>query len=486
MAIGSGVVDKSHIRDALRVVILEISHEITHEDFTAKLAGDLENQEAGALLQVGRDGLLKWVRDSAAERYRLLLSSLRTRLGDAHIVLATPDHLPGEGLAQAEEKPARPATPVNGAPEESQGPAPTDFQHVQVPPRPVTPLVETPPQTPERVVKRPLVTTATGPPLSTPVPSAAPTETSSTADAEAKPTDHDRIPETKEAYIAFAQSFINKNLGRFFGPNDPYVQKVAAQAATVVNEIAHDFDIDRKFAPGLVKLALYDFVMLCDNSGSMNLENRLPALSDALRRIAKIANKLEPAGMSVRFLNHLRDHDGGFDGLKSDEDVAKMMARVRVGGPTRLGQTLRDKIVEPMIMQKAREGTLTKPVIVALITDGQVGMSMLSNRFFAISRTHDRVARHDSAMQRSPVLEPYGNAAVVFIVSRIGSDPQAEEFIRKLGADPQAGSMVFCCKDMLDEQMDVFQRVNDRRYTGWLMKLFLEALDTQTSTATGE
>lgn len=149
------------------------------------------------------------------------------------------------------------------------------------------------------------------------------------------------------------------------------MQKVAARAAALIPTIAHEFDVERRLVPGLVKLALYDFVVLCDNSGSMYLEERLAALGDTLRRIAAIANRLEPEGIKVRFINHRNDHL--FDALKCADDVDELTARMPVGGPTRIGQMLRDKIVEPMIMARAREGSLARPVIVVVITDGQVG-----------------------------------------------------------------------------------------------------------------
>ncbi len=109
----------------------------------------------------------------------------------------------------------------------------------------------------------------------------------------------------------------------------------------------------------------------------MTTENRIWALKDTLRRVAEFATILTPEGISVRFLNHRDDNNGQFDNLKTVEEIERQIATVEFNGDTRLGEHLDSKIVQPMIIQKAAAETLTKPVIVVLITDGEVSLGFL-------------------------------------------------------------------------------------------------------------
>lgn len=100
-------------------------------------------------------------------------------------------------------------------------------------------------------------------------------------------------------------------------------------------------------------------------------DGRMPALQDMLQRVAKFTTVLNPDGISVRLLNYVGDENGQFDRLRTVEDIKKL-ANVNCSGDTRLGEILNRKIVKPMILDKAKKGTFKKPVIVVIITDGEV------------------------------------------------------------------------------------------------------------------
>jgi hypothetical protein len=110
-----------------------------------------------------------------------------------------------------------------------------------------------------------------------------------------------------------------------------------------------------------------------DDSYSMTQAKRRVALEDTLQHVAKFATKLEPSGISIRFLNFSQDRE--FNNLNDVEDIMRKVRAVDFDGPTRLGQTLHFKIVGPMVFQKERRNTFTKPIIVMVITDGEVSMT---------------------------------------------------------------------------------------------------------------
>jgi len=113
--------------------------------------------------------------------------------------------------------------------------------------------------------------------------------------------------------------------------------------------------------------------VFADDSTSMNIGNRIPALQQTIKCVSEIATILEPSGMSIRFLNSTQD--GNFNNLTNVNDIMQKVQMVDYNGYTLLGTQLRDKIVNPMIIQRAENNTLKKPVIVAAITDGEVSLS---------------------------------------------------------------------------------------------------------------
>ena len=110
-----------------------------------------------------------------------------------------------------------------------------------------------------------------------------------------------------------------------------------------------------------------------DDSSSMTFdEQHIPALRDTLRRVAYFATRLQPKGISIRFLNHHEGAGQTFDDLTDTHDVDMKVASVPFHGDTRLGEVLDAKIVQPMILKKVQLGKLERPVFVVIITDGQV------------------------------------------------------------------------------------------------------------------
>jgi Mg-chelatase subunit ChlD len=107
-----------------------------------------------------------------------------------------------------------------------------------------------------------------------------------------------------------------------------------------------------------------------DNSDSMTEEDRTQSLQDTLGRVATLATTLSPDGISVRTL-HGEDMDGQWDNLQTVEDIKKRMDKVAWGGLTPLGTILSRKVLKPMVLDKARHGSLKRPVIVVIITDGE-------------------------------------------------------------------------------------------------------------------
>lgn len=105
----------------------------------------------------------------------------------------------------------------------------------------------------------------------------------------------------------------------------------------------------------------------------------MPALKDTLERVATFATILSTDGISLRLLNYDEDEKGEFDHLTTVKSIAEKFEKIQCIGDTRLGTILEKKIINPMILDKAGKGILRKPVIVVVITDGEVSF-LLSPR----------------------------------------------------------------------------------------------------------
>ena len=106
-------------------------------------------------------------------------------------------------------------------------------------------------------------------------------------------------------------------------------------------------------------------------------DKRMSALKDTLERVAAFATILSTAGIFIRLLNCDKDENGDFDNLRTVESVAQRLKDVTCSRGSKLGTILEEKIVKPMILDKVAAGTFKKPIIVVIITDGEVSFLQL-------------------------------------------------------------------------------------------------------------
>lgn len=94
-------------------------------------------------------------------------------------------------------------------------------------------------------------------------------------------------------------------------------------------------------------------------------------------------------------------------------------------------------------------------------------------------------------------------AGAIFLISRVGNDANAENFLSNLRVNKELQEVLYCCQDQLDERREVFRRAGgDNQYSSYvsvpyfpsaeyrnvtifnilvqLINLFVAALDSQT------
>ena len=66
-------------------------------------------------------------------------------------------------------------------------------------------------------------------------------------------------------------------------------------------------------------------------------------------------------------------------------------------------------------------------------------------------------------------LHGYKKAAVVFLISRVGTSEEAKKFLHELGNDKEVGHMVYSSKEDLNEKWEVFKACEGNvAYSAWV------------------
>lgn len=184
-----------------------------------------------------------------------------------------------------------------------------------------------------------------------------------------------------------------------------------------------------------------------DDSGSMQFEEsgeRIKDLRVILERVSFAATLFDQDGVSVRFMNtdlsHVRDNNGRplQDGVCNETQINALMGGIQYKGLTPMGTQLRKKVIDEIVLSKAQNGQLRKPVLVITVTDGQPAGESQNEVFDAIRYAFD-------TLQRFP---QYGRGALAFEFAQVGNDEGARNFLSKLDSDPQIGPMVDCTSSM--------------------------------------
>jgi len=169
--------------------------------------------------------------------------------------------------------------------------------------------------------------------------------------------------------------------------------------------------------------------------------SRIKDLRLILERVSFAATLFDQDGISLRFMNTdlsgARNQQGRplQDGVATETQIEEIMRGVQFKGLTPMGTSLRKKVIDEIVLAKAQQGALRKPVLVIAITDGQPAGEPQNAVFDTIRYAFDTL------QQRFP---QYGRGGIAFEFAQVGNDEMARKFLSKLDEDPQVGPMVDC------------------------------------------
>ncbi|KAI0845402.1 hypothetical protein F5Y00DRAFT_265657 [Daldinia vernicosa] len=281
-------------------------------------------------------------------------------------------------------------------------------------------------------------------------------------------------PKTKEEFKKSIGDFVAKHkLGKFFREDSQQLlESIAAKAVELQGDATSTLGQPEN-SENLIKLALYQPVIYCDDSGSMDPmgnndgENRIGDQRDLVRRVASICTKIVPdeLGVHLRFINNEPDNS---DNLRMDE-IQNIMDQVRPLGCTEIGTQLRNRILQPLLYSRYNENVknLKRPLFISIITDGIP---------YGGSRSPEtRNTLRDEIKKCQEYLLENGlpSRTVVFQISQIGSDKHSKEFLQSLREENLEN--VYITAQQLDSRFREL-RDNEKDLEAWLFETLLEPI----------
>lgn len=263
----------------------------------------------------------------------------------------------------------------------------------------------------------------------------------------------------------------DQHLEPFYPPQalEQISQKIAQSGA--LDKISQQWRLPRELAFDLVKISLFDVVLLCDNSGSMQFEQggeRIDDLKMILSRVTFATSLFDHDGIEIRFLN------GQIEGnhVNSEAQATQLVQQVKFSGLTPLGTALDQKILQPMLLNPVRSQQLRKPLMIIVITDGAPAGEPADTVFNVILRASEELKR-----------SRYGLDALSMQFAQVGDDMKAQEFLSSLDSHPAVGPLIDQTGNFEAEQEQMQRTTGEQLDPNlWLMKLMLGPIDSSYDT----
>ncbi|OAX78196.1 hypothetical protein ACJ72_07499 [Emergomyces africanus] len=264
-----------------------------------------------------------------------------------------------------------------------------------------------------------------------------------------------------------------KNLHAMYPSNSPVLDQIASRVTNQIDQLCATWRVPREVGQDILKLALFDVILYIDDSGSMQFEEggeRIKDLKLILSRVTYAATLFDDDGIQIRFMNSTVEGNN----IRNEQQIEHLISTIKFAGLTPMGTSLRNRVLEPLVIRPARSGQLKKPVLVITITDGQPAGE-------PSGAVADAIRYASSELK---LLPQYGPGAISFQFAQVGNDLKAREFLGKLDEEPGIGNLIDCTSNFEVEQ-DEMSRANppvDLTPELWLTKMILGAIDSSYDT----
>ncbi|CCG82802.1 putative Transcription factor RfeF [Taphrina deformans PYCC 5710] len=263
----------------------------------------------------------------------------------------------------------------------------------------------------------------------------------------------------------------DQGIGAFYSPAS--LQQLAARPDLMqkLQALSGEWQIPMEIAMDIIKISLFDTIILVDDSGSMAFEEngeRIDDMKSILSKVSYATSLFDQDGIQVRFLNAQINGDN----IRTERDVQNLVGQIRFSGLTPLGTSLEQKILDPLVLGPARQQRLQKPVLVIAITDG-APQGEDKNK---INMVIERAKRELSSSK-------YGPDAISFQFCQVGTDMKARDFLAQLDSDASIGKYIDCTSSY-EMEADEMMKMGIQNFSPsvYLMKLLLGSIDSSYDT----
>jgi hypothetical protein len=252
-------------------------------------------------------------------------------------------------------------------------------------------------------------------------------------------------------------------LQRFYPPQA--IQALAQRISQTVNfdQLASKWRMPKELAIDLAGLALYDIVILADDSSSMSFEEqgeRIEDLKVILNKVAEVATLFDQDGITIRFLNSPAQGNG----IRTAQDADACVAQTRFQGLTPLAASMERNVLQPIVFNLAQQNQLQKPVLVITITDGEPSDSPRDAILQVIKNARARLSQ-------------YGPKPLAFQFAQVGRDARAQAFLGNLDKNRDVGDLIDCTSYYELEAEEFKKKGVDMTVELWLVKMMVGAFD---------
>ncbi|UKZ70763.1 uncharacterized protein TrAtP1_011733 [Trichoderma atroviride] len=264
---------------------------------------------------------------------------------------------------------------------------------------------------------------------------------------------------TQEEFVENIGQYLENRqlLERFFKGKKDFIQNFAKKVASLEESSANDLG-GKELLQKRIQVSLYQQVIYCDDSTSMKREGRWESQKELIQRITQVTTLVLPEGegVALRFIN--RDVDNATNlTIEGIRDILKPMTW-QPGGDTPIGTNLQSKILQPLVYEKIKNGTLERPLLIIIITDGMPepeDSSMLVNVILECER---RLQKND-----------YPPQTVKFMIGQIGTAKSATKFLDSLRNNQDLSRTTFVTSERLDEKFSEY-KANEKNVDQWLIE----------------
>ncbi|RYC56550.1 hypothetical protein CHU98_g9659 [Xylaria longipes] len=302
-------------------------------------------------------------------------------------------------------------------------------------------------------------------------------------------------PKNAEEFKQNLENMVKRGgLEKIFGPDNPYVQQVAEKAAELQNDPKNLLNSPAQI-DALAKLALYQPILYCDDSGSMWNEDNGPGTNKGdrwnsqialVKKMTEITTRAVPnnRGCHLRFINRDTPDNNNLD-ANAIEQVFNNYGRGT--GWTPIGTMLRNHVLDQIVYKELNNSAKIKyPFLVMCITDGfptqEAGITPGLPEDENQNQDADRFRKELRMCAKLLEEKDHKQEVVRFCLSRLGNivdwedRRNADQFWDGLKSDPDIQDVLYMTEDILDEKFQTKQDQKDLEV--WLLTTLLSPLQS--------